>query len=54
MMDYRLDILLITLQVLLTPISNSDYYSFAIDDGASPDLVGQAYDSADVVMKVYF
>ena len=36
---------------LLTPISNSDYYSFVIDNGASPDLVGQAYDSADVVMK---
>ena len=35
----------------LNPVNNSADYTFLIDDGASPDLVGQAYDSANVVMK---
>ena len=37
----------------LTPISNSDYYTFAIDNGASPDLVGQAYE-APMLLEIYF
>ena len=35
----------------LSPITDSDEYTFSIADGASPDLVGQDYDSANVVMK---
>ena len=35
----------------LEQITDSDGYTFSIADGASPELVGQAYDSANVVMK---